>query len=97
MYIKKPEHRKTAVEPALSNDKLYRKLYACPKMVEDLIQNFVKEQFVEHIDFTTLKECKTRFVTDRDGVRESDIRTWMSQCRECPWRARTSGGCTSSK
>jgi len=86
----KPEHRKTAIKPALNElsvkseagnkpskrmsfDKLYRMLYAHPKMVEDLIVNFVKEQFVEHIDFTTLKDCKTKFVTDRDGIRESDM------------------------
>jgi hypothetical protein len=54
--IKKPEHKKTAVKPALSSDKIYRKLYAHPQMIEDLIQNFVKERFVEHIDFSTLKE-----------------------------------------
>ena len=71
--IKKPEHRKTAVKPALSSDKIYRKLYAHPQMIEDLIQNFVKERFVEHIDFSTLKEHKMKFVTDRDGVRESDM------------------------
>ena len=70
--IKKPEHKKIPVN-ALSNDKLYRKLYAHPKMVEDLIVNFVKERFVGHIDFSTLKEHKTKFVTDRDGVRESDM------------------------
>jgi len=71
--IKKPEHKKTAAKSTLSSDKLYRKLYAHPKMVEDLIQNFVKERFVAHIDFSTLKEHKTKFVTDRDGVRESDM------------------------
>ncbi len=100
----KPKHRKmaaskTGAKPSkkMSFDKLYRMLYAHPKMVEDLIVNFVKEQFVEHIDFTTLKDCKTKFVTDRDGIRESDIRTRTSQCRECPRRAWTSGGCMSSK
>jgi len=70
--IKKPEHKKMLVN-AMSSDKLYRKLYAHPKMVEDLIVNFVKERFVGHIDFSTLKEHKTKFVTDRDGVRESDM------------------------
>jgi len=69
---KQPEHKKT-LSNTLSGDKLYRKLYAHPKMVEDLIQNFVKERFVGHIDFSTLKEHKTRFVTDRDGIRESDM------------------------
>ena len=76
----KLEHRKTAASKAgtkpsksMSFDKLYRKLYAHPKMVEDLIVNFVKERFVEHIDFSTLKEHKTKFVADRNVVRESDM------------------------
>ncbi len=42
-------------------------------MVEDLIKNFVKERFVEHIDFSTLKELKTRFVSGKGIVRESDM------------------------
>ena len=57
----------------LSYDKLYRKLYAHPKMVEDLIINFVKERFVEHIDFSKLKELKTKFITNKNDMRESDM------------------------
>ena len=56
----------------LTSDKLYRRLYAHPIMVEDLIKTFVKERFVEKIDFSTLKELKTKFVTDKYGFRESD-------------------------
>jgi len=56
----------------LSSDRIYRKLFAHPKMVEDLVKNFVNERFVEHIDFSTLRELKTKFVTDKNGFRESD-------------------------
>jgi len=70
--LKKAPARPKEAAGLLSYDKLYRKLYAHPKMVEDLVKTFVKERFVEHIDFSTLKELKTKFVTDRDGMRESD-------------------------
>jgi len=66
--------KKAATESRFSkHDKLYRKLYAHPKMVEDLIVNFVNERFVKDIDFTTLKELKSKFVTDEYRDRESDV------------------------
>jgi len=75
----KLEHRKTAVSKSKetrslpSHDKLYRRLFAHPEMVEDLVKTFVKERFVKGVDFSTLKELKNKYVTDENKYRENDI------------------------
>ena len=46
------------------HDSGYKKIFSHPKMVEDLIKNFVKADFVSQIDFSTLEELKNTYVSD---------------------------------
>lgn len=55
------------------SDRGYKLLFSHPKMVEDLIKSFVKEEFTSEIDFSTLKLIKNSFVTKTFRNRESDL------------------------
>ena len=55
------------------NDRGYKLLFSHPKMVEDLIKSFVKEEFTDKIDYTTLKPVKTTFVSSGFRGRETDV------------------------
>lgn len=54
-------------------DRGYKKLFSHPRMVEDLIKSFVKEDFVRYFDFSKLKLLNSSFVTEEFKKRESDI------------------------
>jgi len=55
------------------NDRSYKLLFSHPRMVEDLIKSFVKEDFVDKIDYNTLKPVKTSFVSSTFKGRETDV------------------------
>ena len=55
------------------NDRSYKLLFSHPKMVEDLIKSFVKEDFIDKIDYNTLKPVKTSFVSSTFKGRETDV------------------------
>ena len=46
------------------NDRGYKLLFSHPKMVEDLIKSFVREEFIDKIDYSTLKPVKSSFDQD---------------------------------
>ena len=48
-------------------------LFSHPRMVKELILSFVHEEFVNDIDFSTLKRTFNSFVTEEFRERESDI------------------------
>ncbi|GKW50433.1 Rpn family recombination-promoting nuclease/putative transposase [Halomonas sp. NCCP-2165] len=45
------------------HDNSYKLLFSHPQMVKDLLQGFVKEAWVERLDFSTLQ--KIRFFADQ--------------------------------
>ncbi|MGV8119092.1 MAG: Rpn family recombination-promoting nuclease/putative transposase [Candidatus Xenobiia bacterium LiM19] len=47
--------------------------FSHPRMVEELIRSFVREEFVEDIDFSKLTRTFNSFVTEEFRERESDI------------------------
>jgi predicted transposase/invertase (TIGR01784 family) len=51
----------------------YKSLFSHPRMVEELIRSFVKEEFVQDIDFSTLTRTFNSFVTEEFKKREADI------------------------
>ncbi len=55
------------------HDKLYKKLFSNPKLVEELLTSFVNEDFVKKLDFSTLVQLDKSFVTDEFIEKESDI------------------------
>ncbi|WP_143478326.1 Rpn family recombination-promoting nuclease/putative transposase, partial [Pseudobacteriovorax antillogorgiicola] len=54
-------------------DPAYTQLFSYPKMVRDLLVNFVKQPWVNDIDWDSLHTLSPKFVTKKLRKRESDI------------------------
>jgi len=65
------------------NDRGYKRLFSHPRMVEDLIKSFVKEDFVRDINFGELKRDFDSFITEEFRERESDI-IWQVEYKGRP-------------
>ena len=59
----------------------YKLLFSHARMVEDLLKGFVKEEWVEQLDFTTLEKVSESYVSDDIRDREDDI-VWRVQWGE---------------
>ena len=46
------------------HDTGYKSFFSNPEMVESLLRDFVPEEFVTELDFTTLERCSGSYVTD---------------------------------
>ncbi len=55
------------------HDNSYKLLFSHPRMVRDLLTGFVKEAWVEQLDFTSLEKVSGSYVTDELRDRENDI------------------------
>ena len=54
-------------------DKKYRDMFTHPQMVKELMLDFVKDEWVAGIDFTTLEKVATNFVNKEEKDRRTDI------------------------
>ena len=54
------------------HDASYRQLFSHPEMVRDLIHGFVREPWVETVDFGTLERVNASFVSE-DLRRREDV------------------------
>ena len=64
------------------HDETYKKLFAFPRMVEDLLRGFVAGLRVDDIDFSTLQKLSAEYVSDDLRRRHGDA----------VWRVRLRGG-----
>jgi hypothetical protein len=66
------------------SDSLYHQLFSHPRMVEELLREFVPEPMAADLDFSGLQRVNTKFYTNRDSARrrEGDV----------IWRLPTLGG-----
>jgi hypothetical protein len=55
------------------HDNSYKLLSSHPQMVKDLLIRFVKEAWVEQLDFSTLEKVSGSYVSDELRDREDDI------------------------
>lgn len=55
------------------HDDWYKNLFRNPRVVESLLRSFVKEKFVQNIDFSSIKKLNTSFVSEDFKNRESDV------------------------
>lgn len=55
------------------HDKSYKRFFSDPVMIKDLLTGFIHEDWIKHLDFTTLETVKNHFVTDDLRQREDDI------------------------
>ena len=65
------------------HDRSYRLLFAQPRMVEDLVREFVPEAWVERLDFSTLERVNASYVFRRMKRREGDM-VWKLRRRMGP-------------
>ncbi|MHB2017805.1 MAG: Rpn family recombination-promoting nuclease/putative transposase, partial [Candidatus Xenobia bacterium] len=65
------------------NDRGYKALFSHPRMVEALLRSFVHEDFLDALDFSTLRKTSDTFITEEFRQRESDI-VWELNIRGQP-------------
>ena len=82
------------------SDSLYHRLFSHPRMVEELVREFVPEALAEDLDFQGLQSVNPKFHTGRRSARrrESDViwrlptrrgaDVYRSSCR-CPPQSRS--------
>ena len=56
-----------------AHDQSYKLLFSHKKMVIDLLQGFVKQDWVQQLDFSTLEKVSGSYVTDDLRDREDDL------------------------
>ncbi len=66
---------------ATPNDGSYKNLFSHPEMVESLIRDFVPEDWVHDLDFSTLEKQNGSYVTDDLRQRHDDI-IWRVKCKD---------------
>jgi predicted transposase YdaD len=67
------------------NDGGHRLLFAHPRMIESLIREFVPEEWVEELDFTTLERVNASYVA-------GERKRWRRREGDMVWKARTRDG-----
>lgn len=55
------------------HDSQYKDLFSNSTLVAELLRSFVDEEFVQHLDFSTLEKQNSHFVTGKYRKREADI------------------------
>jgi predicted transposase YdaD len=62
-------------------DKSYKRLFSHPQLVEELLRDFVKPDWLNQLDFTTLETVKASYVTEDYRDRSDDL-VWKVQWRQ---------------
>ncbi len=57
----------------MDHDQSYKLLFSHPEMVADLLRGFVREEWVEHLDFGSLEKVSGTYVADDLREREDDV------------------------
>ena len=63
------------------HDETHKKLFAFPRMVEDLLRGFVAGPWIGEIDFSTLQKLSAEYVSDELLKRHGDV-VWQVRLRE---------------
>lgn len=61
-----------------------RAFFSDPAMVESLLRDFVPEDFIDDLDFSTLERCSGSYVTDDLRERHDDI-IWRISWKKDKW------------
>ena len=46
------------------NDPIYKRIFAFPRMVEDLLRGFAKGDWIQRADFSALRKAPAEYVSD---------------------------------
>ena len=55
------------------HDQSYKQLFSYPRMIEDLLSGFVREDWVQQLNFGTLEKVNASFVSETNRQREADM------------------------
>ena len=55
------------------HDQSYKQLFSYPRMIEDLLIGFVREDWVSQLNFETLEKVNASFVSETNRQREADM------------------------
>ena len=66
---------------ALVQDEIYKRLFAFPRMVEDLMRGFAAREWAAAIDFSTLRKLPAEYVSDELRKRVGDT-VWAVRIRD---------------
>ena len=64
------------------DDPTYRRLFAFPRMVQDLMRAIVRESWIDEVDFGTLRKLSADHVGDQGMQRRGDA-AWQVRFRDC--------------
>ncbi|MBN2341752.1 MAG: Rpn family recombination-promoting nuclease/putative transposase [Deltaproteobacteria bacterium] len=71
----------------MDHDGSYKRIFSEPRMVQDLLTGFVKQQWVNELDFTTLEQITSEHISDNFDKRFNDTvwkvkfhNSWMYIC-----------------
>lgn len=67
-----------------NHDGGYRLLFSHPRMVEDLLRGFVRQPWVDGLDFATLERVNPSYISDDLKHREDDV-VWRLRARGGEW------------
>ena len=65
------------------HDRSYRLIFSQPRMIEDLLRGFVREPWIEKLDFTTLERVNSSHVAENLQGRDGDV-VWRLRQRGDP-------------
>ena len=51
----------------------YTRHFSDPRIVQELLESFVHEQFVKELDFSSIRKLNTRFVPASGSSRQADL------------------------
>ena len=63
------------------HDEHYKRLFAFPRMVEDLLRGFVAGDWIDELDFSTLQKLSAEYVSDERRTRHGDT-VWRVRHRD---------------
>src|SRR5437763_10299890 len=66
-HVRKPKNGKA------EHDRSYKRLFSHPAAVEELLRGFLREEWVERLDFSTLERVSGSFVSDKLRERHTDL------------------------
>ena len=64
-----------------ANDIAYKEFFSDPQNVEDLLRGFVKKDYINELDYSTLERSNSDFVRKESGERHDDI-IWRLKWKE---------------
>ena len=63
----------------MHHDRSYKKLFADPQMMRDLLEAFVPGEWIAAADFDTLEDVRSEYITDDLRARAGDV-VWRIRC-----------------